>query len=140
MMTHIGPTPHASTRPYPIYFCTSVGGGPRDHHAIFVEKGDDKSGTVYQVTGSMISGFTFEVKPVAKLEDSCILKSTERIGVVDAYRLDEFERVLSAITPPPKQYNGLKRIPGMSARACQDWTADAIAALKKAGVCIPEQE
>lgn len=74
---------------YTVYLVTSSG-LPRDHHALFIETHDNgpKTGVVFQVTGNMQDGMTFETKPTDEPESaSTTFISKEKIGTVSLVNL-----------------------------------------------------
>lgn len=113
----------------------SYAGMPRDHHAIFVETEGNLSGHVYQVTGNIQNGMTYEDKPGRKPEDSATFQSKTRIGKVTQANLPRLKQICQGIPPPKKQFNGPHRLyPQEPLRRCQEWTAEAIQALTAAHV------
>lgn len=127
---------------WPAYLIVSVGGGRQDHHALFIETEEQGplTGHIYQVTGSMQSGMTFEHRPEStKPEDSpnFIFLSKQHLGNV---KQDDYGRVMTiseGVEVPKKQFHGPRRLyPGEPLRACQEWTAEAIQALKDQGVLL----
>jgi hypothetical protein len=115
---------------------------PRDHHAIFVEKENNARGTISQVTGSILQGMMFETKKGKRPEDSDTAPfiSKTLTGTVSSEKYPEIATVCASLPPPHKQYNGIKKInPSEPVRICQEWTADAVKALKDAQVVIPKE-
>ncbi|KAF1346563.1 hypothetical protein BDV97DRAFT_300568 [Delphinella strobiligena] len=108
----------------------------RGHHAIFVEE-DSKTGIgrVFQVTGNVKQGMTYESKPWPKPEDYPAFRHKELLGLVSTTSFSKIGEVCAAIPPPEKQYEGRKKLrPEKPLWNCQDWTTDAVAALIAAGV------
>ena len=61
--------------------------------------------------------------------------SNEYLGIVSTSNYSRIASVVNGIEPPKKQFNGPKRIdPNKPLRRCQEWTAEAIEALKTSGV------
>jgi hypothetical protein len=119
---------------YNVYLVSYLG-APRDHHAIFVETKSDKSGYIFQVIGDIQSGMSFGHKDAKRPEDSTSFVSQEHIGTVSEANYDRIESIVETIEPPKKQFDGPRRInPREPLRRCQEWTADAVEALKSAGV------
>lgn len=113
----------------------SYAGAPRDHHAIFVETKGDLSGYIFQVTGDIQRGMAFGHKVAKKPEDSASFIAKSRIGTVSEAGFARVQPVIERIPPPPKQFNGPKRInPSKPLRRCQEWTTEAIQALKDEGI------
>src|SRR5271155_5465815 len=110
-------------------FRVSYTGMPRDHHVIFVETHSDLSGHVYQVTGDIQNGMSFEDKPGRKPEESATFQSKTLIGKVTAAKLSRIKEICQGIPPPKKQFQGPHRLyPEQPLRRCQEWTAEAIQA------------
>lgn len=111
-------------------------GAPRDHHAIFVVlDGGDGSGYIFQVTGNIQNGMTYEVKPGQKPEESVDFVSKSYLGWVDATDYDRVNDICRSIPPPAKQFEGSKRLnPREPLRRCQEWTREAAQALEAGGV------
>lgn len=119
---------------YNVYL-VSYAGMPRNHQLIFVETAGDLSGHVYQVTGSIQNGMTFEKKPGKKPEDSATFEGKTLIGKVTQANLPRLEQICQGIPPPKKQFNGPQRLnPQEPLRRCQEWTSEAIQALVTARV------
>ena len=117
--------------------------GPGDHQGIFVETHETglMSGHLYQVTGSMQQGMDFEHKKAYRPEDSATYANKTLLGNV---KIDDYPRVLEicqAIEPPKKQFQLNKRLyPGVPLRTCQEWTQEAIDALKTAQIIKAEEQ
>ena len=109
---------------------------PRNHHAIFVETGNDISGYIFHVTGNVQNGMTFEIKRLNEPpENSATFNNKTLIGAVSVANFGSLETVLRSIPPPSKQFHGAKRIdPSKPLRRCQEWTKEAIDKLKKTGL------
>jgi hypothetical protein len=117
-----------------VYLVASAG-MPRNHHSLLVETDNPTPGAghIYQVTGNVQNGMTFEDKPrpfPPETEDPTFISKC-LIGKVssDDYA-DRFRQVCLDIAPPKRLY------PSEPLIRCQEWTAMAIAALKEAGVVI----
>jgi hypothetical protein len=101
--------------------------------AIFVETNEDESGYLFQVTGNIQEGMSFGHRNTEDSDKWTIGK--ELLGTVTHENHDRIQSVVEAVEPPKKQFNGPRRIdPSQPIRRCQEWTADAIEALKDAGV------
>lgn len=122
---------------YNVYKVSYIG-APRNHLVIFVEKNPDGSGHIYQVAGDIQNGMSFAHKPGRKPEDSATYLGKEYIGTVSATNYPRIESIVNGIEPPKKQFDGPKRINAQEPlRRCQEWTAEAIQALKDASVVDP---
>ena len=120
--------------PYSVYLVSYLG-APRDHHAIFVETNSDHSGFIFQVTGDIQRGMIFGHKPAKRPEDSNSFVSKSHIGTVSETNYARIQPIVDSIPPPPRQFNGPKRInPSVPLRRYQEWTSEAIQALKDQGV------
>jgi hypothetical protein len=116
-------------------FLVSYLGAPRDHHAIFVETNSDKSGQIFQATGNIQNGMTYESKPAKRPEDSASFVKKELLGTVTTANYSRIDSVCKRIPPPAKQFNGPKRInPNVPLRRCQEWTQETVQALKNEGI------
>lgn len=106
-----------------------------DHHAIFIETDIDGSGYLFHVVGNTQVGMSFGHRPSPAPEKSPTFLSKKYIGSVTKAKYDRVEFTVGAIEPPKKQFDGSKRInPEEPLRACQEWAADAIQALRDAGI------
>ncbi|EFR02414.1 hypothetical protein MGYG_05410 [Nannizzia gypsea CBS 118893] len=114
-------------------------GLPRDHHAIFVETSEngEETGRLFQVTGNIQSGMTFEQRPEGKPETSSSFISKQGIGTVTHANYCRIQNICENIPPPKKQFEGAKKLyPGEPIRRCQEWTAEAVQALKDAQILM----
>ena len=119
---------------FPVYVNAYVG-GQRDHHGIFVELYEDKSGYLYHVEGSVQTGMKYKAKPASSPLDSASFLAYKLIGWVSESQYERIHEICSSITPPPKQYNGPKLlVPKHKLRRCQEWTNDVVAELIAEGV------
>ncbi|KAJ4366820.1 hypothetical protein N0V83_007345 [Neocucurbitaria cava] len=111
------------------------GGAPRNHVGIFVEVNEDLSGSLFQVTGSIQNGMTFGHKKAYRPEDSASYVSKTYVGTIAKDDYARIQAIVEAIPPPPKQFNGPRRIdPSKPLITCQEWTKEAVQALKDGGV------
>jgi hypothetical protein len=119
---------------YPVYLVSSVG-APRDHHKLFIEKSKNGYGSTFQVTGNIQEGMEYQCNLYERPEDSVTFIEKSYIGTVDEGSLGRISNVLENIPPPSKQFDGAKRInPTEPLRRCQEWTNEAIQALKDEGI------
>ncbi|GAB1739034.1 hypothetical protein NU219Hw_g3798t1 [Hortaea werneckii] len=110
-------------------------GMPRDHHAIFVETNAHTSGRLFHVTGTIAQGMLYEEKELKFPDLSYSYENMTLLGAVDEADLDQFRQICQSIPPPKKQFEGPKRLdPKEPLRRCQEWTAEAVDALKIQGV------
>ena len=110
-------------------------GAPRNHHALFVETPESgaKSGHIFQVTGNIQQGMTFERKTAEEPELSLTFISKSHLGSVRTVDFSRISEVCRNIPPPKKQFDGPKRLyPTEPLRRCQEWTSEAIQALNDA--------
>lgn len=113
----------------------SYTGLPRDHHAIFVEMNNDKSGWLFQVTGDIQTGMRHNDKAARKPEESGTYQSKIAIGTVATEDFERIKPTCESILAPKKQYDGPRRLyPREPVRRCQEWTQEAIDALVKEGI------
>lgn len=119
---------------YTVYL-VAYAGMPRDHHAIFIEENEDKSGRVYQVIGDIQNGMSFDTKPAKMPDNSASFQSKTEIGTVTAAKKSRILEICRCMPPPKKQFQGPKKLyPNEPLRRCQEWTAEAIDALRVAQV------
>lgn len=119
---------------YKVFLVDSLG-APQNHHAIFVETNEDGSGQIFQVTGNIQKEMMHGHKSGKKPEESNTYISKQQIGTVTIANYERIESILNAIQPPKKQFDGPRRLyPTEPIRRCQEWTAEAVQALKDAGV------
>ncbi|KAI7240326.1 hypothetical protein KC330_g1369 [Hortaea werneckii] len=110
-------------------------GKPLNHHAIFVETNTDRSGRLFQVTGSIAHGMLYEEKQGKFPDYSYTYEDKTLLGIVDKADLDQFRQICQSIPPPKKQFEGARRLaPKEPPRRCQEWTAEAVDALQIQGV------
>lgn len=116
-------------------YLVSYLGAPRDHQAIFVETNEDKSGHIFQVTWDIQSGMSYGHKSAKRPEDSATFTTKEQLGTVSEANYHQIQSIVETIEPPKKQFNGPKRLnPREPLRRCQEWTSEAVEALKSAGI------
>src|SRR3569833_353888 len=122
---------------YPVYLIESCG-APRNHHAIFVETNKDSSGELFQVTGNIQSGMSFEIKQTSENPDrSATFISKTKLGHVKVEDLHLVGSICRAIPAPGKKFEGARRIDkNKPLRRCQEWTSETIAILKAEGVLV----
>ncbi|OAL74792.1 hypothetical protein A7D00_0386 [Trichophyton violaceum] len=123
---------------YSVYRVASAG-LPRDHHAIFVETSEngEKTGHLFQVTGNIQNGMSFEQRPEGQPEASSSFIDKQEIGAVTHANYYRIQEICEGIPPPRKQFEGEKRLyPKEPIRRCQEWMAEAIQALKEAQVLL----
>jgi len=119
---------------YNVYLREHVGGA-RNHHVIFVQTESNGGGFIFQVAGNIQQGMAFDHKRAKSSEESETCLGQEKIGTVTKANFDRIQSIVETLPPPPKQFNGPKRInPSVPLRRCQEWTADAIQLLKDEGV------
>ena len=116
---------------FEVYLVISAG-APRDHHAIFVETAPDLSGNVFQVTGNILNGMTYETKVAKRPEASASFQDKTLLGSVSHANYGRIDIECKKIPSPEKQFDlGKKLYPGVPLRRCQEWTSRAIAELKR---------
>lgn len=119
---------------YKAYLITSLG-APRDHHAIFIETHEDGSGHIFQVTGNIQAGMTLGHRPGMKPEDEVGYVDKTYLGAVSTENYTRVEEIVDGVEVPTKQFDGPKRLdPKTPLRRCNEWAAEAIEALRGAGV------
>lgn len=127
---------------YNVYLVDYIG-MPRNHHGIFVEthESGDKTGYLYQVSGSIQTGMVHEHKRARQPETSSSFGGLKNLlGIVTLDNYQYMRSTCDNIPPPEKQFNGPKRIyPNIPLRRCQEWTNEAIEALISQGVIEPPQ-
>lgn len=110
-------------------------GAPRDHHALFIETDPETGGgVIMQVTGNIQNGMTFEEKSAQRPEISPGFVGKTHLGTVSASKRGLVGEVCRSIPAPKKQFHGPRRIyPDEPLRRCQEWTKEAVEALKANG-------
>lgn len=123
---------------YRVYLAAYL--GKPSHHAIYVEidtSCDPAREYRWHVQGNIMQGMTFVNESCRNPLKSETGESVRPIGWV--LREDFFNRVqhvCRGIPPPKKQYDGPRKrlFPHEPIRKCQEWTAEAIDALRRAEV------
>ncbi|ORY13488.1 hypothetical protein BCR34DRAFT_623770 [Clohesyomyces aquaticus] len=111
---------------YNVYLREHVGRA-RNHHVIFVQTESNGGGFIFQVARNIQQGIAFDHKRAKPSKESETCLSQEKIGTVTKANFDRIQSIVETLPPPPKQFNGPKRInPNVPLRRCQEWTADAI--------------
>ena len=117
---------------YNVYLVTYAG-LPRDHHAILIHEVDG-AGRVYQVTGNIQEGLSFETS-TEKPEESAEFPDKTQIGTVTAANNQRIEGICQNVPSPKKHFDGHRRLyPTEKIRRCQQWNAETIEALRAAEV------
>ncbi|KAK6538850.1 hypothetical protein TWF694_010413 [Orbilia ellipsospora] len=136
----VPPKMQSASMSLPVYLIVSVGGGRQDHHAIFIETEErgPRTGDIYQVTGSMQNGMTFEYRSedVAP-EDSLnfMFLSKVHLGDIKREECDKVMEVCKGVAPPKKQFRGSKKLyPSEPLRACQEWVAEVVQVFREEGI------
>lgn len=115
-------------------------GSNRDHAALFIETETDKSGYLYHVIGSTLTGMKFEHRKTSHPSQSLTFSRAEPLGVVEKAQIPIVLDLLSALPPPPQQFDLVtkKRLDKMKPLIdCQDWLVDAIDLLAENGILVP---
>lgn len=125
-----------------VYKVSSVGNGPIDHVAIFIETSPTTGeGQVYHVIGSIQQGMQYETKPSPKPEDSLTFLNKQHIGYIKSDKLDRVHVILSSLAAPPKQFEGPKcLVDRHEIRRCTEWTEDAIQLLQSEKILLAQQQ
>lgn len=120
---------------YPLYLVQSQG-MPRNHHAIFVRFGNgSEPGRLFNVTGHIMSGMSYETIEPSQPEDSPTFLEMSSLGWVSTSDLHRVDDVCRANPPPGKQFDGLRRIdPNTPLRRCQEWAVETVQQLKGQGI------
>ena len=115
---------------YKVYLVSYIG-APRDHQGVFVETNSDQSGYIFHVVGTIQKGMVFGHREIQDPEKSVRFASKSYIGTISHSDYDRVQSVVDKILPPGKQFDGPRRIdPTKPIRTCQEWTKDAVQALK----------
>lgn len=118
---------------YQVYLAECLG-AIRNHQAIFVETHEDgdRSGFIYQVSGTVQLGMNHEFKQAKSIEESASFLGSHYLGTVSSHDYPRIKPVCAQVPPPAKQYDGPRKInPALPLRTCQEWCQEAIAALEK---------
>ena len=121
---------------YNVYL-VEYSGWQRNHHVIFVETHEDgeKSGYIYQVSGNIQQGMSYEHKKAKRPENSKTYDCKRLLGTVTIANYPYIRGICDSIPPPKKQFNGTRQLyPNEPLRRCQEWTAEAIQALTSQGI------
>ena len=128
---------------YNVFLLASTAIGPRDHHAIFVEShiSGMYTGHIYQVTGNVQQGMSFEEKETCRPEEKPEFASKTLLGIVTVEEYPRLLEICGTIAPPKKQYQLNRRLyPHEPLRRCQEWTKEAVTALRDAGILQNTEE
>lgn len=119
----------------PLYLVESAG-QPRNHHALFVcVEQKEESGWLFNVTGNIQSGMTYEEKSAEAPRQSLTFESMSVLGRVPSSSLQQISSICRSNPPPEKQFDGPKRIDSKKPlRRCQEWTAETIQLLEQEGL------
>ncbi|KIW16226.1 hypothetical protein PV08_06277 [Exophiala spinifera] len=127
---------------YDVYWVESAG-MPRNHVAIFVETHELGPGTGhnFQVSGTIQLGMYHNHRPGKKPEEDeqSAFVSKRLLGRVPRAVYDDgtFRQVCDRVEPPPKQFEGAKRLfPGRRLIRCGEWAEDAVGQLKSEGILL----
>lgn len=121
--------------------------GRPNHIAIFVETEPDDDGRIFNVTGDILNGMTYEARPSSNPIHtlSYVLGTLTRIGTVMQQDMPRFEEACEAVEVPEAQLflNGKPKDPSKPVRRCGEWVEDAKVKLiadgiLKLGVQLPE--
>jgi hypothetical protein len=117
-------------------FLVEFQGLSMNHQAIYVDVEENTSGYLLQVVGTIQAGMKLEVKePFHHPTSSYTFLFMRQVGWVPHSQLGNSISVCETVPPPAKQYNGgLRLVPLDWLRRCQEWTAEAIDALRENGV------
>ncbi|KIW25598.1 uncharacterized protein PV07_08764 [Cladophialophora immunda] len=128
---------------YDVLCVESAGLTAQNHVAIFVETHELGPGTghIYQVSGSIQLGMFHSYRPGKKPEEDeqSVFVSKRVLGRVSKAVYDDgtFRRVCDSVAPPPKQFNGPKRLfPGTKLIRCGEWAQEALEKLKLEGILV----
>ncbi|OAP54430.1 hypothetical protein AYL99_11531 [Fonsecaea erecta] len=127
---------------YNVFWVESAG-MPLNHVAIFVETHElgPGSGHNFQVSGSIQLGMFHNHRPGKRPEEDeqSAFVSKRLLGTVSRAVYDDgtFRRVCDQVEPPPKQFNGPKKMfPGKKLVRCVEWAEDAIKKLTWEGILV----
>lgn len=116
-------------------------GAPRNHHAIFIETDDNQSGYLYHVKGTIQDGMTYEVKHRSNPEQSTTFAKKTYLGWVNEPDYSRVNDICAGVSPTKEQFNKGRRLDRREPlRRCQEWTQDAIQALRDGGVLQTQDE
>lgn len=123
---------------YPVYRVASAG-MPMDHHAIFIELDSHTgSGQIFQVTGNIQAGMSYETKAGGKPEEELGYFGKVLVGRVAVGDYEKVGEVCADVEVPGKQFDGPRRLvpAGVRLRRCQEWTEEALGRLREEGVLV----
>lgn len=115
-------------------------GEPRNHHALWVQTAEAR-GVAFHVIGPVNNGaMQYETKPTyihpSKSMTFVSMQALGRVASHDLPRMDELCRGNGA--PIMQMRDGERLYPDVPLRRCQEWTAETVALLRKAGVIVSE--
>jgi hypothetical protein len=142
---------------YNVYLLSSLG-MPRNHHSIYIVTSPTNiklrsnsiqereqppctppptQGYIYQVSGNIQTGMTYNYHSTTNTEHLPDFISKEPLGLVgvEDYERGRVKGVCETVPAPKKQFEGPKRLfPSEDIRRCQEWTREAVSALKREGI------
>jgi hypothetical protein len=137
-------TEHSSSPYYNVY--TPQFYGIINHIGVFVETEEDgpKTGRMFEVTGNIVirgGGMQYaDTKSGNPEEDVAFALGTkEKVGIVKKSDLARLKATCQSIPVPGEQLNlNSSRIDtSKPVRRCTQWTAEAVEALREAGILLP---
>ncbi|KAI1810011.1 hypothetical protein GGS20DRAFT_580222 [Poronia punctata] len=123
---------------YPVYLIESLG-APRNHQAIFIETHQqDQSGTLFNVTGNIQDGMTYETEQLSQKPDlSNTFISKSQLGWIKIEDLSRVDSICRSNPPPAKQFDGPRKInKDQPLRRCREWTSETIGILRSERVLL----
>lgn len=118
-------------------------GIPINHEAIFVETHESGVGTghIFQVSGNIQQGMFHNHHRGSRPEEdeTSVFVSKSYLGKVRRTDYDNgcFRDVCDNMEPPPKQFDGPKRLfPGKKLRRCGEWAKDVAQKLREENILL----
>jgi hypothetical protein len=152
---------------YKIYLTESLGGGSRNHIAIFVATAPSPSpsasslpqnlppdlppnlpsGIIFNTTGTILlgsGGQTYEVRPSINPQytPEHIPGTYRCIGRILKKDFGKFEKICEGVEVPGPQVDlrGRVLVPGKKVRRCGEWVGDVVEKARREGVLLGEEE
>lgn len=119
---------------FKVYTVESLGNGPRNHKAIYIETHPTAAptaikGTLYHVTGTILNGMTYDPRDTldpAHLPEH-IPGTKKQIATITEANLTRFENECCLSVPPPQaqvSLSGTRLFPEIPLYRCTEWLDD----------------
>lgn len=119
---------------YKVYTVESLGNGPRNHKAIYIETHptaapNSVQGTLYHVTGTILNGMTYESRETPDPEHlpEHIHGTKKQIATITDVNIARFQEECCLRIPPPRAQvtlSGERLFPETPLYRCREWLDD----------------